>query len=272
LCRDGSVSGNPAAIDADWLRAPALRRVFAALTAEGDEARVIGGAVRNALIGVPVTDIDIATTATPDRVLRLAAAAGLKTAPTGLAHGTVTVIADHRPVEVTTLREDVETDGRRAVVRFTTDWTADALRRDFTINAMSATLDGRIFDPVGGIADCAATLHMRFGGDKAYKDEADEASRKALDLRTEPGESIVLYAVGAAGYYCDLYVYDMYGLTSREAADAAQAVIRMANTRMAGAIRMVSLSLGVDPSCQRDDESGGASADIDSFLPPSEVA
>ncbi|MGQ0456853.1 MAG: CCA tRNA nucleotidyltransferase [Hyphomicrobium sp.] len=159
-------------IDAPWLRAPALAKIFDALEAGGAEARVVGGAVRNALIGPPVGDIDLATTATPDETLRLAAAAGLRTYPSGIAHGTITVVADDRPFEVTTLRRDVETDGRRAVVAFTKDWSEDAARRDFTINGLFCRRDGVVIDTVGGLADIDAR-RVRFIGDPAARIRED---------------------------------------------------------------------------------------------------
>ncbi len=147
-----------------WLRSPALTKVFAALAKEGAEARVVGGAVRNALLDRPVRDIDLATTATPDDVMRLAQTAGLAAHPTGIDHGTVTVVADKQPFEVTTLRRDVETDGRHAIVRFTTSWAADAARRDFTMNALYCGPDGTIYDTVGGVDDLRRR-HVRFIGD-----------------------------------------------------------------------------------------------------------
>jgi poly(A) polymerase len=147
-----------------WLRSPAITSVFAALTKGGAEVRVVGGAVRNALLERPVRDIDLATTATPDEVVRLVQAAGLAAHPTGIDHGTVTVVAEKQPFEVTTLRRDVETDGRHAVVTFTTSWEADAARRDFTINALYCALDGTIYDTVGGLADLRQR-RVRFIGD-----------------------------------------------------------------------------------------------------------
>jgi len=147
-----------------WLAAGPTQAVIQALTAGGSPVRFVGGCVRDALIGRPVRDIDLATPDPPETVIRLVEAAGLKAVPTGIAHGTVTVVADHRPFEVTTLRRDVETDGRRARVAFTDDWTADAARRDFTMNALSADPDGTVHDPFGGIADLRAGL-VRFVGD-----------------------------------------------------------------------------------------------------------
>ncbi len=129
--------------------------MLGALEAGGAQARIVGGAVRNALLGEPVRDIDIATTAEPVDVVRLAVAAGLKAVPTGLEHGTVTVIVHRTPFEVTTLRRDVETFGRHARVAFTTDWGEDARRRDFTINALYCDAAGTVHDPLGGYGDIA---------------------------------------------------------------------------------------------------------------------
>lgn len=146
-----------------WLSAAGPQRILALLADGGFEARVVGGAVRNALMGLPVKDVDIATTAPPDEVVRLATAAGIGAVPTGLAHGTVTLIVDHQPFEVTTLRRDVETDGRHARVAFTPDWREDAARRDFTINALYCAADGTVHDPLGGYPDLAAR-RVRFIG------------------------------------------------------------------------------------------------------------
>ncbi len=128
--------------------------------------------MRNSLLGLPVKDVDFATTATPEQVMEMAARAGLKTVPTGVAHGTVTVIAGGTPFEVTTLREDVKTDGRRAQVRFTRNWEEDARRRDFTINALYAGRDGKIYDPLGGQTDLAAA-RIRFIGDARQRIRED---------------------------------------------------------------------------------------------------
>jgi len=153
----------PSLAACDWLRAPSLVRLFAAIEQGDDTAWVVGGAVRNALLGRPVADVDVATTAVPETVMARAAAAGLKPVPTGIDHGTVTVVVDGHPFEVTTLREDIETHGRHATVRFGRDWNADAQRRDFTMNALYATPDGRVRDLVGGIEDCIAR-RVRFIG------------------------------------------------------------------------------------------------------------
>jgi poly(A) polymerase len=142
-----------------WMTAPATAAVFDALEAEGgpDCARFVGGCVRNALVGRPIDDLDIATTLTPDRVTKALKAASIRPVPTGIDHGTVTAVSDRMPHEITTLRRDVSTDGRRATVAFTQDWAEDAQRRDFTLNALYARRDGSIFDPTGhGVADAKA--------------------------------------------------------------------------------------------------------------------
>jgi len=149
---------------AHWLDEPDLQTLLAALNADGEQARIAGGAVRNALLGEPVADVDIATTNLPDETVRRAEAAGFKTVPTGAEHGTITVISGGKPFEVTTLRADVETDGRHAKVVFGRDWKADAERRDFTINALYAEADGTVIDLVEGITDLDRRM-LRFIGD-----------------------------------------------------------------------------------------------------------
>ncbi len=147
-----------------WLARETTRTVLDLLNREGHEARAVGGAVRNALMGLPVSDVDVATTATPDEVMRMAEAAGIRAVDTGAEHGTVTLVPDHEPIEVTTLREDVETYGRHARVTFTRDWASDARRRDFTMNALYAGPDGTVYDPLGGYDDLMA-CRVRFIGD-----------------------------------------------------------------------------------------------------------
>ncbi|MBL8576771.1 MAG: CCA tRNA nucleotidyltransferase [Mesorhizobium sp.] len=148
----------------EWLEDAGLQKLLRVLNADGEEARVAGGAVRNALLGEAVADVDIATTCLPEETMRRAEAAGFKVVPTGIEHGTVTVIAHGVGYEVTTLRADVETDGRRAKVAFGRDWKADAERRDFTINALYAGADGSVIDLVGGLADLDSRT-LRFIGD-----------------------------------------------------------------------------------------------------------
>jgi poly(A) polymerase len=149
-----------------------LLGVLAALAQDAEETRIVGGALRNALLGRPVHEIDLATTLLPEVVMARANAAGLRVVPTGVAHGTVTVLAGERTFEVTTLREDIATDGRHAKVRFGRDFETDALRRDFTMNALSTTRDGRLFDYTGGLADIAARK-VRFIGEPARRIEED---------------------------------------------------------------------------------------------------
>jgi poly(A) polymerase len=159
----------------DWLTASRTAAVFDALEAAGGPgcARFVGGCVRNAVLGREVDDLDIATPLVPEAVIAALRAARLKAIPTGLDHGTVTAVSGGRPYEITTLRRDVETDGRRAVVAFTTDWAQDAGRRDFTLNALYADRRGIIFDPLGsGLADARAG-HVAFVGDPATRIRED---------------------------------------------------------------------------------------------------
>src|SRR6516165_6030338 len=158
-------------LNAPWLTTGPTSRVLRLLNANGEEARVIGGAVRNALLDIPIGDIDIATTALPDEVIRRAKAAGIKSVPTGITHGTVTLVVNAHPFEVTTLREDTETFGRKAKVSFGRDWIGDARRRDFTINALSVGADGVVHDYVGGLADIAVPRVRYIGAAKARIEE-----------------------------------------------------------------------------------------------------
>ncbi|MDV4169112.1 CCA tRNA nucleotidyltransferase [Rhodovulum sp. FJ3] len=151
-------------IRADWIDRPATRAVTDCLTRAGFQAYFVGGCVRNALIGAPVSDIDIATDALPQQVQDCAAGAGLRQVPTGIEHGTITVVSDGIPHEITTFRRDVETDGRHATVAFSTDLRDDAARRDFTMNALYAAPDGTVVDPLVGIPDLNAR-RVRFIGD-----------------------------------------------------------------------------------------------------------
>lgn len=150
-------------IGADWIAHPGTQALCAALAAAGHQALFVGGCVRNALLSTPVTDIDLATDGPPDTVTRVAQAAGFRVVPTGIDHGTVTVLAMGRAHEVTTFRRDVETDGRHAVVAFSTRIEDDAARRDFTMNALYADPDGTLIDPLGGLPDLQARL-VRFVG------------------------------------------------------------------------------------------------------------
>ncbi len=156
-----SVKGQP------WLESQATRAVMRALEAAGGVgcARFVGGCVRNSLLGQPVDDIDIATRLRPEQTIEALKAAGLKAVPTGVDHGTVTGVSERRPYEITTLRRDVETDGRRAVVAFTEDWAEDAARRDFRLNALYADAAGTVFDPTGGGLEDAAAGRIVFVGE-----------------------------------------------------------------------------------------------------------
>jgi poly(A) polymerase len=150
--------------DASWLKSGPTARVLELLDGNGEAARVVGGAVRNVLLKLAPGDIDIAATALPAEVIRRAKAAGIKSVPTGIEHGTVTLVVNGQPFEVTTLREDTETYGRKAKVAFGRDWARDAERRDFTINGLSVGADGVVHDHVGGLDDIAAK-RVRFIGD-----------------------------------------------------------------------------------------------------------
>ncbi|MGL6211747.1 MAG: CCA tRNA nucleotidyltransferase, partial [Paracoccaceae bacterium] len=151
-------------ISGDWLTHPGTQSLCAVLADAGYQALFVGGCVRNALLGEPVADVDIATDALPETVTKLAERAGFRVIPTGIDHGTVTVIASGVSHEVTTFRRDVETDGRRAVVAFSTDFAEDAARRDFTMNALYADSEGQVLDPLSGLADLMARV-VRFVGD-----------------------------------------------------------------------------------------------------------
>ena len=159
-------------VTGDWLTAPGTQAVMGMLEDAGYQAHAVGGCVRNALLGEPVADVDISTDARPETVIALAEAAGLKPVPTGIDHGTITVVAKGEPFEVTTYRADVETDGRRAVVRFADTMAEDAVRRDFTMNALYADRRGALVDPLGGLPDLRAR-HLRFIEDAAQRIRED---------------------------------------------------------------------------------------------------
>ena len=147
-----------------WFSKPALKRIFDLLNTDGGEVRVVGGAVRNSLMGLEASDIDMATTLPPQEVMARAEAAGIKAVATGIDHGTVTLVIDGKPFEITTLRRDVETNGRHAEVAFGTDWKVDAERRDLTINALYADVSGAVIDLVGGLPDIESRT-VRFIGE-----------------------------------------------------------------------------------------------------------
>lgn len=155
-----------------WMTRPESRALLTVLARDGGQARFVGGCVRDALAGRAVKDVDLATPLLPEEVQRRCEAAGFKVIPTGLAHGTVTAIVNHRPYEITTLRRDLETDGRHAVVAFTDDWQADAARRDLTMNALFCDGEGRVTDFFGGVADLRAG-RVRFVGEARRRIEED---------------------------------------------------------------------------------------------------
>lgn len=159
--------------DMEWRRRPGLDRLLEVLEADRDMARYVGGAVRDSLLGIDVADVDIATRHLPETVMDRLQAAGIRAVPTGIDHGTVTAVLDGWPVEITTLRRDVETDGRRATIAYSDDWREDAMRRDFTINALYADpLTGEITDYFGGLEDIDAR-HIRFIGSAADRIDED---------------------------------------------------------------------------------------------------
>ncbi len=155
-------------IEAPWLDTPGAVTVLRLLSDAGHRGYFVGGCVRNTLLCAPVADIDIATDATPQQVGELAVSAGIRCVPTGIDHGTVTLVANGTPFEITTFRRDIATDGRRATVAFGTDIAEDAARRDFTMNALYADADGMVHDPLGGLPDLMAR-HVRFIGDPAAR-------------------------------------------------------------------------------------------------------
>ena len=159
-------------ITGEWLTSKDTQSVLGMLTEAGHQAYAVGGCARNALLGVPVADVDIATSALPEEVVRLAEAAGLKAVPTGLEHGTITVVSNGEPHEITTFRKDIDTDGRRAVIAFSDNIHDDAIRRDFTVNALYVGADGTLHDPLGGLPDIEAR-RIRFIEDAAQRIEED---------------------------------------------------------------------------------------------------
>lgn len=217
-------------ITEDWLTNPATQAVCAALEAGGAQALFVGGCVRNALMGVPVSDIDISTDAVPDRVILLAEAAGIKAVPTGIDHGTVTLVQDGIPHEVTTFRKDVETDGRRAVVAYSTCVNEDAARRDFTMNALYARPDGSVLDPLGGMADLQAR-RVRFIGDAGDRIREDY-------LRS------LRYFRFHAWYGCDIQGFDPEALAA--IADNLDGLTLLSRERVGG--ELLKLLSAADPA------------------------
>ena len=159
----------------DAMMSSATRAVFAALEAKGGKGcvRFVGGCVRNALMGKEISDLDLSTLLTPDETETALEAAGIRSVPTGKAFGTITAVIESEPYEITSLREDVETDGRRAVVAYTTDWSKDALRRDFYLNALYADIDGQVFDPTGHGVEDALSGRVRFIGEAEQRIRED---------------------------------------------------------------------------------------------------
>ncbi len=244
-----------------FLGDPALRAVFAALP----EARVVGGAVRDYLCGRPVSDFDLATPATPDDVTSRLEAAGIRVIPTGLAHGTVTALPEPgRPVEITTLRRDVATDGRHAEVEFTDDWLEDAARRDFTINAMGMAPDGTLYDPFGGAADLRTGV-VRFVG-KAEARVAEDYLRVLRYFRFlarygagEPNQEAIVAINGGLAGLAILSPERVWGelLKILAAPDPSRAVALMAQTGVLAAI----LPEGAAPEALKALIARGAPAD-----------
>jgi poly(A) polymerase/tRNA nucleotidyltransferase (CCA-adding enzyme) len=222
-----------------FLAEPALRAVMTALP----EARVVGGAVRDALIGRPVADIDLASPLPPAEVVRRLEQAGLRAVPTGLAHGTVTAISGHRGFEITTLRRDLVTDGRHARVGFTTQWRTDAARRDFTINALSLRADGSVFDYFGGVADLRAG-RVRFIGEAAARIAEDYLRilrffRFQASYGRQPADAAALAAIranvaGLAGLSAERVWGELRRLLATT--DPASAVAAMHATGVLGAV------------------------------------
>lgn len=237
----------------DWLEASGTQAALAMLTGAGHQAYVVGGCVRNALLGQKVADIDIATDARPERVTELARAAGYDPVPTGIEHGTVTVVIDGAPHEVTTFRKDVETDGRRAVVAFADRIEDDARRRDFTLNALYATADGRLVDPLGGLADLRAR-RIRFieDADKRIREDFLRILRffRFLAWYGDPKAGPDAEALDACARLADgldLLSKERIGMEMRkllDAPDPAPAVALMAATGV-----LARILPGADPRC-----------------------
>lgn len=159
-------------LTAPWLILPPLQHLFTLFDKAGAKLRLVGGSVRDGLLGLPVSDIDLAVDRAPQWVMDLLKTNHIKAIPTGIDHGTITAVIDKRPYQITTLRVDIKTFGRRAHVAFTDDWLQDALRRDFTINAIYADKNGQLFDPVGGIADLKNN-RIRFIGNPSQRIKED---------------------------------------------------------------------------------------------------
>src|SRR5947209_7920118 len=213
-----------------------MRRLLAALGADEGLTRYVGGAVRDDLLGLPISDIDLATRIAPDEVIRRLEKARIKAVPTGIDHGTVTAVSDGQPVEITTLRRDVSTDGRRATVAFTDDWQEDAARRDFTINALSADPQtGQLFDYFGGLSDLEER-HVRFIGDPLQR-IAEDHLRILRFFRFH-----ARFAVGppdpSALAACTLRANDLMALSRERIADELLKLLAMENPASTVAIML----------------------------------
>ena len=276
----------PSLASEPWLHSPGVCAIFDLLDQDGEVGRVVGGAVRNCLMGQPVGEIDFATTLVPDRLIELAEANGVRAVPTGVEHGTVTLVVDGQGFEVTTLREDVDTDGRHAVVRFGRDWEADARRRDFTINAMSVDAGGVVRDPIGGLADLVE-CRVRFIGDPDRRIKEDylrilrffrfhaaygwgpidksglaAATRHRDGLRTLSAERLnheigrLLLASGAGGTVRDmedagLLLIVLGGISRARRLDTAIAIERDANIEPSYPRRLAALSVEIVEDAER---------------------
>lgn len=241
-------------IDAPFLTEPGPQAVCGMLTDAGYQAWYVGGCVRNALLGLPTTDLDMATNARPETVMKLAKAAGLRALPTGIDHGTVTVLVDGQPFEITTFRKDVETDGRHAVVRFSDDIAEDAARRDFTMNALYAGPDGIVSDPLGGLPDLQ-DRRVRFIGD-AHARIREDALRILRFFRFHAVYGDPVGGIDPEGLAACAAHIDMIGNLSKErvgaelikllsAADPGPALASMAASGTLGAILPGASSLAI---------------------------
>ncbi|MFK4727561.1 poly(A) polymerase [Bradyrhizobium niftali] len=228
------MSAEPILAGAPWLISGGTARVLQLLGADGEEARVVGGAVRNALLDLTPGDIDIATTALPEEVVRRAKAAGIKSVPTGIEHGTITLVIDGHPYEVTTLREDTETFGRKAKVAFGRDWVKDAERRDFTMNGLSVDATGVVYDYVGGIADARAR-RVRFIGDPDQR-IAEDYLRILRFFRIHA-------AFGAGEPDCDGYLACIRGRAGLASLSAERVRMEMLKLLVAGGVSAAVLAM-----------------------------
>ena len=233
------------AADAPWLSTPSAKAVCEAIAHSGFEIFYVGGCVRNALLGAPVSDVDMSTSAKPEEVISLTKAAGLKPVPTGIEHGTITVVSDGVGYEVTTFRRDVETDGRRAVVAFSDDIFDDARRRDFTMNALYADASGNVIDPLGGLNDLRAR-RVRFieDADQRIREDYLRALRYFrfhawYGDTTEGMDADALAAIGSNLYGLETLSAERIGSEMTKllsAVDPSTAIAAMAQTGVLGTL------------------------------------